>query len=76
MSLYHKPQAFECLWAKVRIPVREPVYGHSYVRELDSGAWDEVQVPWTVDVQEDDREQSKNDQVTQLLDLAEAGLQI
>ena len=41
-SLFDKSSKREWLWTHPSLQRRPPVYGESYVENLDSGGWDEI----------------------------------
>lgn len=42
VRLFDRLAGRDWLWANPHLPLREPVYGRSYVQELDGGGWDEI----------------------------------
>ena len=41
-SIFDKSSGQEWLWTNPWLPLRQPVYGESYVGSLDFGGWDEI----------------------------------
>lgn len=42
VRLFDRVAGHDWLWTNPHLPLREPVYGRSYVQELDAGGWDEI----------------------------------